>query len=119
MPLMRLTYSGTDIDFQSLHGSIIPNDLNSVSHISKDGTLWTATRFEVMQWEPIARLVGSDAANINTWTQERYTCTFTPDRASPATTYQVKILNRALPMQRVSDDGPTYQGQLLVRRTSA
>lgn len=117
MPLMRLTYSGTDIDFQSLHGSIIPDDLDTAIHTSKDGTLWIATRSEIPQWEPVLRLVGGDATNINAWTSNRYTCTFTPDRASPATTHQVKILNRSLPMQRISDEGPTYDGQLLVRKT--
>lgn len=117
MPQMRLTYSGTDIYFQSLQGSLVPEHLGSVVHTSKDGTLWMATRFDVLQWEPILRLTESNAANVNMWTRARYTCTFYPDYGdAPGTSYSVKILNRSVPMQRISDDGPTYEGQLLLRR---
>lgn len=120
MPQMRISYSGTNIDFQSLQGSIIPNLLDSVMHTSKDGTLWIATRAEVPEWEPILRLTGSDATNVNTWTQERYTCAFYPNYGdAPGTSHSVKILNRSLPMQRISDSGPTYQGQLLLRKITA
>lgn len=119
MPLMRISNGGTDIDFQSLAGSTIPEDLNFVQHVSKNGTLWSARIFEIGQWFPVLWRTESDAANLNLWTRERRTCTFAPDQAgAPGTTHQVKILNRILPMQRISDDGPTYEGQLNLREVS-
>jgi hypothetical protein len=120
MPLMRLTYSGTDIDFYSDIGSTISDHLDFVAHTSKNGTLWTMKRAEVPQWEPKLRLDETDADNINDWTKERYTCTFCPDQeGAPGTTHQVKILNTKLPMQRVADGGPVYDGQLILRKTTA
>jgi hypothetical protein len=97
---------------------LIPDDIKAAILISKNGTLWVAKEYEIGQWEPILRLVDTDADNVNTWTKERYTCTFYPDYAgAPGTSYSVKILNEKLPMQRQSDDGPTYEGQLIIRET--
>lgn len=119
MPLMRISNGATDIDFQSLQGSIIPEDNRAVTHISKSGVLWTARIFETGQWFPVLRLTEANAANINLWSREKRTCTFVPDQdGAPGTTFSVVMLNTALPMQRISDDGPTYDGQLNLRETT-
>lgn len=119
MPLMRISNGGTDIDFQALAGSTIPEDNRAVNHVSKSGVLWTARIFETGQWFPILTLKEANAANINLWSREKRTCTFVPDQdGAPGTTHSVVMLNIALPMQRISDDGPSYEGQLNLRKTT-
>ena len=115
---MRLSYDGTDIDFQSGEETKIPYDLKVSILISKNGTLWIAKEYEVGKWEPVVQCGLADADNFNLWTQERYTCTFVPDQDDdPGTTYQVKLLNTERPMQRSFDGGPVYDGQLIIRVT--
>lgn len=118
MPVMRLTYMGTDIDFQTEHGSTIPDDIKTTILTSKNGTLWIAQEYELGKWEPVLKTDKTDADNLNEWCKNRRACTLAPDQeGDPGTTYTVQMLNLQLPMQRTYDAGPIYEGQLILRET--
>lgn len=117
MPQQRLTYSGTDIDWQTLHGSKELGELSQSILISKNGTLWINQVYALDRWQPLVVLQdATEAGNINSWVANRRTCTFYPDYSgAPGVSHSVKLLNEEYPMQLVSEDGPTYEGSLDIR----
>ena len=101
MAVVRLTYSGTNVDWGPGPGYDEPEILNRHRHRAISGALhsynfWTIKR----KWRvPVTDMGTTDGPNINTWWENDYTCTFVPDYTNdPGTTYTVKITNPTRPL---------------------
>ena len=118
---MRLTYSGTNVDFAPGMGYAEP-DVLGISHVrTPNGTLYTYRFFYKYRWEiPVSWFDSTDTTNINTWWNNAYDCTFVPDLINaPGTSYTVRIVNSNKPLSMFS--GPNwrtyYQGSIILEQT--
>jgi len=98
---LRLSYSGTNIDFNPGLGFDRPDLPDRVMPRALDGTekyygFYTKKRWEV----PIVKMSSTNAeTRINTWWENGYQCTFYPDyQTSPSTSYTVRISNDTRPL---------------------
>ena len=101
MAQVRLTYSGTNVDWGPGPGFDEPDILGRHLHRAVDGTLHLYDFYTPKKkWlVPAMDMDSTDGPNINTWWENGYTCTFVPDYTNnPGTTYSVKITNSQRPV---------------------
>jgi len=118
---MRLTYSGTNIDFAPGPAYAKPDVLKITHRRAGDGTLHTHKFYYKLRWEvPITWLNKTDTDNLNSWWSNARDCTLVPDLVgAPGTSYTVRIVNTTRPILRfIGPYWETYfQGTLILEQT--
>ncbi len=115
-----LAYNGTTITLSPLK-AIQPDhnvDKGIVEKSGYFGDWFTYSKYtkinDRLEFNNISK---SDADNLNSWSLNRYTLTYTRDTDTPGTTYQVRIINQGNPfdwMPNVAAD-TLFQGALMLR----
>lgn len=117
---MRLTYSGTNVNFAPAMGYSKPDVLDVVHRRTGNGTLRSKKFYYKYRWEvPVVWFDSTDTGNINSWWQNVYDLTFIPDLINaPGTSYTVRIVNDTRPLLQFS--GPNwetyYQGTIILEQ---
>lgn len=114
-----LSYGGTTINFSPIIAitPIFNQELGRIVHTALDGTIYIYNRYSKLNHEITINNINSlDAQTLNTWANNGYQLTYTPNTSEPGTTYTVYILNEN-PMQFMDNVGNTtiYQGTLRIR----
>ena len=123
MARVRLSYSGTNIDFGPGEGFERPKIPDRARHRAGDGSLYSYDFYTPKKkWVvPITDMTkGNAETNINSWWENDKTCTFYPDYTNtPAVSYLVKIVNPDSPMwfYILSNWGSHYSGTLILEET--
>lgn len=111
-----LAYGGNTVTFSPIIAITpqIGSEQGRVIHTAIDGSIYIYDKYSKLAHEVTINDISSVNANyLNTWANNAYALTYTPDTSVPGTTYTVYILNEN-PMQFM-EISTKYQGTLKLR----
>lgn len=111
------TFTGSNL------ASISPNlndEVGRVIHTALDGSVYVYDSFgaKVDHELTVNKIGATDAGYVNGWWSNGTTVVYTPDTDTPATTYNVKIVNTSKPLLWMPKTSPNtkFEGTIILRQ---